>query len=163
MLIHGRKQQNSVKQLSFNLKRNKQNQIQNQTLVSAKVSFLLVCVLFYSPKPLRWPRFSGSTPSPASETCGQDPALLPVKRAHPPSFSPSFPLSPTPHFIQSLSYPPPPSFLPSHSHPHPTSSIHSFILSFTHNVLPPFFPTFLPSLLPSLPPLLTPLANVLHS
>ena len=89
MLIHGRKQQNSVKQLSFNLKRNKQNQIQNQTLVSAKVSFLLVCVLFYSPKPLRWPRFSGSTPSPASETCGQDPALLPVKRAHPPSFSPS--------------------------------------------------------------------------
>lgn len=70
---------------------------------------------------------------------------------HPPSFIPSFPLSPTPHFIQSLSYPQPPSFLPSHSHPHPTSSIHSFILSFTHNFLPPFFPTFLPSLLPSLP------------
>ena len=74
---------------------------------------------------------------------------------HPPSFIPSFPLSPTPHFIQSLSYPQPPSFLPSFLHTLTHTPLHPFIPSFsllpTTSVLLSFLPSFLPSFPPSLP------------
>ena len=70
----------------------------------------------------------------------------------PPSFNPSFPLSPTPHFIQSLSYPQPPSFIPSFLPTLTHTPLHPFILSFSLLPTTSFLLSFLPSFLPSFPP-----------